>query len=741
MANTTSTFGFNDPLYLHPSDAPDTSLVVDLLIGSENYSIWSRAMKIALQAKNKLGFINGTCRKPAANSPTLYQWERCNAVVLSWIFSSVSKEIFCGLVYANDASSVWADLKERFDKICGSRIYAIHRDIVRLSQGTTTISVYFSKLKQLWDELASLITSPSCDCPNSRAYAEHEQQQRLIQFLMGLNDNYSSIRSQILLMNPLPSVSQAYSLICQEEAHRNVLVFQQISDAPTTAFYSSSSKQSEIVKCDHCSIPGHTKDYCFRLIGYPPGHKLHKKFPQNKGCKLTSKNTRAFAHNLVSEASKPTAESQSPTSAGVQFTSTQYAQILRLLENSTINSPPSANLAGMATSLLSISDSNEWILDSGANAHISGTSTGLQNLQPCISAAGSELLTGKIMGIDKLKDGLYYLTSPSPPKSTTDSTPYINTSPCNSITPNSRSFASCNVSSPLNNTIDLWHKRMSGLIMVLNSLTLSAMISSLLLASSIRVHAHTHPNKMGLLNVNTDIYSTWLEPLHFKVLFLTYIGVNVYCTAVYLINRTPTPLLANKTPYEVIFKKAPTFDHIKVLGCLCYATNLRPSHKFDVRAVPYVFLGFPPHQKGYKLLNPSTNQFIVSRDVIFHEDIFPFAASTQSSATSSPWPSMNSDIHDDDVSNPTSTIPPINPTSHISPPIPPKRSSRQSKPPIWTKDFICSTLTTSSPATIPYDLSKYLSYNHISPSHQSFLASISQLTEPTSYKEASADPR
>ncbi|XP_075479326.1 uncharacterized protein LOC142520210 [Primulina tabacum] len=223
MANPTSTFSFNDPLYLHLSDAPGTSLVVDPLIGSGNYSIWSRATKIALQAKNKLGFINGTCRKPAANSPTLYQWERCIAVVLSWIFSSVSKEIFCGLVYANDASSVWADLKERFDKICGSRIYAIHRDIVRLSQESTTISVYFSKLKQLWDELASLITSPSCDCTNARAYVEHEQQQRLIQFLMGLNDSYSSIRSQILLMNPLPSVSQAYSLLCQEEAHRNVL--------------------------------------------------------------------------------------------------------------------------------------------------------------------------------------------------------------------------------------------------------------------------------------------------------------------------------------------------------------------------------------------------------------------------------------------------------------------------------------------------------------------------------------
>ncbi|XP_073023515.1 uncharacterized protein [Primulina eburnea] len=189
-------------------------------------------------------------------------------------------------------------------------------------------------------------------------------------------------------MNPIPSVSQAYSLICQE-AHRNVMVFQPISDAPTAAFYSSSSKHSEIIKCDHCSVPGHTKKYCFRLIGYPPGHKLHKRFPQNRGYKPPSKDTRVHAHTSISDASQTTAESQSPPSSGIQFTSTQYAQILKLIENSTIVSPPSANLAGMATSLLSISSTNEWILDSGANAHISGTSIGLQNLQPCSSTAGS----------------------------------------------------------------------------------------------------------------------------------------------------------------------------------------------------------------------------------------------------------------------------------------------------------------------------------------------------------------
>lgn len=47
------------------------ALVLDPLIGTENYGVWSRAMLIALRAKNKIGFITGSSRKPAENHPTL----------------------------------------------------------------------------------------------------------------------------------------------------------------------------------------------------------------------------------------------------------------------------------------------------------------------------------------------------------------------------------------------------------------------------------------------------------------------------------------------------------------------------------------------------------------------------------------------------------------------------------------------------------------------------------------------
>uniref|UniRef100_A0A2N9IQT6 Large ribosomal subunit protein uL13c n=1 Tax=Fagus sylvatica TaxID=28930 RepID=A0A2N9IQT6_FAGSY len=52
--------------------------------------------------------------------------------------------------------------------------------------------------------------------------------------------------------------------------------------------------------------------------------------------------------------------------------------------------------------------------------------------------------------------------------------------------------------------------------------------------------------------------------------------------------------------------------------------------KFDPRAIPCVFLGYPPDVKGYKLLNLAIHQYLISRDVIFHENVFPFQSTTSS---------------------------------------------------------------------------------------------------------------
>lgn len=166
----------NHPLHLQASDVPGAALIPIKLTGPENYGIWSRSMRLALLVKNKLGFVDGTCVKSSYKGNLASKWERCDVVVLSWISAVVAHELMTSIVYAASSKIIWEDFKERFDKSNLTRIFYLWKEINMLTQGTDTVTTYYSKLRDLWDELDVMAPNPSCDCLESKPYIEHINQ-------------------------------------------------------------------------------------------------------------------------------------------------------------------------------------------------------------------------------------------------------------------------------------------------------------------------------------------------------------------------------------------------------------------------------------------------------------------------------------------------------------------------------------------------------------------------------------
>ncbi|KAF3645815.1 hypothetical protein FXO38_19472 [Capsicum annuum] len=193
----------------------------------------------------------------------------------------VLKELRRGIVYSSSAQKIWIGFKERFDKINATRIYHMHKEIGDLTQGTLSVSIFFSLLNDLWDEFESVIPFPGCDCEKSKTFVEYLHLQKTMKFLMGLNETYSPQTSQILMMDPTPGLNQVYSMIVHEESQHlngsfgthsgilgsgplerdtNIFLTANVSTYGPNAYGSS-------LYCTYCHKNGHVREFCRRRIG------------------------------------------------------------------------------------------------------------------------------------------------------------------------------------------------------------------------------------------------------------------------------------------------------------------------------------------------------------------------------------------------------------------------------------------------------------------------------------------
>ncbi|KAA0052263.1 Retrovirus-related Pol polyprotein from transposon TNT 1-94 [Cucumis melo var. makuwa] len=197
-------------------------------------------------------------------------------------------------------------------------------------------------------------------------------------------------------------------------------------------------------------------------------------------------------------------------------------------------------------------------------------------------------------------------------------------------------------------------------------------------------------------------------------------------TSIYIINRLPSYVLQNISPFEKIYGTPPNYSNLKTFGC-AYFVLLHPHEhtKLEPRARLCCFLGYGTEHKGFRCSDLLSNRLRISRHVTFWEHTMFSRLSSFHTSFSSPQPFFtNTSIdlfppsesplgNELAQSAPTSTILDQSSISDGRPEptsdTPPRRSTWVREPPIHLQDYHC-------------------------------FSTIISLVEPTSYQEASTDP-
>ncbi|XP_021995273.1 uncharacterized protein LOC110892412 [Helianthus annuus] len=661
-----------DPLFLHPSDSANLSIVSVKLKGAENYRIWSNAMYLALQVKNKIGFVDGSCSRSETDEVLGRQWDRCNSIVLTWILNSISEELYLGLVYSKIAS-----------------------EINSFSQNGMPVSEYYHKLNCMWKQLDQLLALPACSCDTSKQFNDFNHLIKLMQFLMGLDSSYQSVRTNLLTRETLPTVKDAFAIISREESRLYSKNFSDKTPNGAVGFAARANQSVDLkkkgvktlnsnLKCSHCNKTGHAIEKCFELVGYPSWMK--SKTSGNKGNRVSN--------NVTTDTTD-----SSPVMSSL--TSDQVTQLLSLLNDKPKSDAQNSNFVGMCANSIClnsfitsepnydlkpiycfsnfIDDGKKvgWIIDSGANQHMvttedclinqkdvtefnikvkhpNGTSAVVTKIDckltvsfdehncyiqdshlkkvlvtgnqfDCLYFCGSSFVSKKgnwfildVWGPYKVpsRDGFrYFLTVVD------DFTRAVWV-----YLMKSKEEVFCHIKGFFNmlktqfsksikvfrsdNGTEFINKQMNNFCYENGILHQTSCVHTPQ-QNEVVERKHRH-----LLNVARSLLFQGGFPLRF--------WSECVLTATYLINRTPSSVLNGKSPNDLVFGYAPVLNQLRVVGWLCFSTVLNNSDKFNIHAEKCVMIGYSNEKKGYKLWSLDQKMTFYSRDVRFYETVFPF---------------------------------------------------------------------------------------------------------------------
>ncbi|KAG9447270.1 hypothetical protein H6P81_013398 [Aristolochia fimbriata] len=696
----------------------DIAQIVPVKLDGTNYVHWATIVRTFLKGRNLWRYVTGACPLPVlaadnSNLKAVDEWEVNNSKAMTLLVSSVSPSISFQIGKFDCARDAWVFLEKHYRGSNFDHKYKLIMDLHAIRQmPNQSISDFYAQMSLLWDQLAAMDPQFKYE-EDTVIFQKYIEEAHLVQFFMALHDEYDSIRSSMLHTSPLPSVESALSELLAKVSRR-----------------------------------------------LTRGPFIH--FPKLKKSSHSTSTRRTTAASAVQDDSLPVPPSTSPSPIPT------FGDIQEMINKALIGL---AQGTSSASALSVSSGKSSWIIDSGASNHMTFDSTlfmstSSSSLSPIYIADGSTLsvsysgsictsrgihlsdvfhvpaLSMNLLSVGQLCDlGLHVVLSSFGCQCINCKLGKHTALPFR--TSETRSLAHFNVIHS-----DIWGP---------------APVATMGGSSSYVIFVDDYSRFVWvyLLHARSEFYNTYVnfsnmngvaerKHRHIVEIALTLMLSSsvqkqfwgeAVLTSVYLINRLPSPVLQNSTPFTCLYGTSPDYSLLRVFGSTCFVLLPdRERDKLSGKSAMCIFLGYIIEQKGFRCFDPVANKLRISRHVSFWEHV-PFYSLPKHSNQSSMSPTVVFDIFPDGSSPLPSTISdsvagsPFDDTLSLSPPavdVPVPSSASPSEP--------IPPLAPDVPPSAPHQSSCIRRPSLRLNDYHCFFSALTSVYEPSSYREASSDP-
>nr|GMD06375.1 putative gag-polypeptide of LTR copia-type [Ipomoea batatas] len=226
----------------NPKQNLSDSLTISLKLNSQNYALWARMIRVAIGGKSKtlLSHLSGNPAPPNPEDDKYEQWEQDDLVVFSWLIQNIEPALASNLTEFPTAKSLWDALVVT---------YSSGKDKLK----TFDLHVKANEIKQNAEGAYAVV----------RKETAH---QNILGAVSGTASSQQGVAAGLAVTGP----SEAEGLGLISKGRRR-------SDQTGKTNGSSSRPDKSQLKCSHCDMSKHTKEQCFKIVGYPEwwndGHK------------------------------------------------------------------------------------------------------------------------------------------------------------------------------------------------------------------------------------------------------------------------------------------------------------------------------------------------------------------------------------------------------------------------------------------------------------------------------------